>query len=83
MGADRPILIETMIDTEIRRLVAEAASNGGCICAPVAAAQIRRDYPDCASDERQLADRIMMAATAAGLAVEIGKPADMSGPRSA
>jgi hypothetical protein len=73
VGADRPDLIETLVDEEIRRLVADAIRDGECLSASSAAAQILKAYPGCALDESHLVDGIAMAAAKAGVAVEFGK----------
>jgi hypothetical protein len=38
-------------------------------------ARIRCLHPDCALSEREIADEVIAAAAAAGIAVEIGSPA--------
>jgi hypothetical protein len=70
-GADRPSLIGTLVDEEIRRLVADAIRDGDCLAASVAANQIIRTYPYCGLDERRLVNDIALAAAKAGVAVEL------------
>jgi hypothetical protein len=71
MRADRPSLIETLIDEEIRRVVADAIRDGGCLSSSATAVQIMKVYPTCGLSRRHLADRIVLAAAAAGVAVEL------------
>jgi hypothetical protein len=70
-GADRPSLIGTLVDEEIRRLVADAIRDGDCLAASAAADQIIRTYPYCGLDARRLTDDIAMAAAKAGVPVEL------------
>ena len=72
MGVERPDLIETLITEEIRRIVADAIGTGSCLSASPVASEVLRIYPTCGLTERQLIDRIIMAAGSAGIAVEIG-----------
>ncbi len=64
--------IADLVAAEIRRIVAEAGSDGGMLSASECAARILRTYPGCGLRETQIADRVMMAAAGAGIAVEIG-----------
>jgi hypothetical protein len=73
VGADRPGLIETLVDEEIRRLVADAIRDGECLSVSDAARQILKTYSGCGIDERRLVDGIAIAAAKAGVAVEFGK----------
>ena len=73
MGVERPDLIETLVTEEIRRIVADAIGNGAILSASPAASEVLRIYPTCGLTERQLTDRIIMAASAAFVAVEIGE----------
>lgn len=73
MGSTRPSLIETLVAEEIRRMVADAVSADSLISASDCAAQILRTYPTCGLGEREIADRLMMAAMAASVAVEFGR----------
>jgi len=63
---------EELVVEEIRRMVAEAVSNGGIISTAGCVAQIKALYPTSGFSRRHIADEVMMAAAAAGLAVEIG-----------
>ena len=73
MGVERPDLIETLVSEEIRRMVANAIETGSLFSTSHAASEIRRIYPTCGLDARQLTDRIIQAASVAGVAVEIGE----------
>jgi hypothetical protein len=78
MGAARPSLIQSLIAEEIRRIVDDAKSDGGVLSTSAATAQILKAYGDSTLTERDLADRIITAAAASGLAVEI----DSAGPKA-
>jgi hypothetical protein len=66
--------IERLIDEEIRRIVADAVQEGGILSAQDAADHILRAYRGSALSKTEIADRIMLAAASAGVAVEIGPP---------
>jgi hypothetical protein len=68
-------VIETLVDEEIRRLVADAIRDGECLSVSEAATQILKTYPGCGLEERRLVDGIAIAAAKAGVAVEFGKRA--------
>jgi hypothetical protein len=71
----RPDLIETLVAEEIRRIVADEITGGSFVSTSVAASQILRVYPTCGLTKKQIVDRIIMAASAAGVPVEIGEAA--------
>jgi hypothetical protein len=73
MATTRPSLIDTLVDEEIERLVRDAVKDGGLISTAACAALIRKIYPTCGFTKRQLADRVILAATAAKVVVEIGR----------
>lgn len=64
--------IEGLIDAEIRRLVAEAIANASTVSTTECAAEVKRVYPTCGLSKRYIGDRVLMAAAAAGVAIEIG-----------
>jgi hypothetical protein len=67
---------ETPVAEEIKRIVATAKRDGGCISASASAAWVIRVYPDCGLSEPEVAERIIMAAANAGVAVEMGRMAN-------
>ena len=73
MRDGNPGLIETLVDEEIRRVVADAIRSGDCIAASTRAAQILKAYPSCTLDEEALVTRIAIAAAKSGVPVEFGK----------
>ena len=73
MGASSPF-ISRLVEKEVMRIVADAAKTGHTISASGAAAAILKTYPNCGLDEATVGNQIIMAAAAAGLAVEIGHP---------
>jgi hypothetical protein len=74
MGSVVSVFIQTLVDEEVRRIVAEAIAKRGTLKASAAAAQIARVYPNSGVTEREIADRVTRAAAAAGIAVESGLP---------
>lgn len=64
--------IEGLVDEEIRRLVAKAIASDTTVSTVECVAQVKRVYPTCGLSKRYLGDKVMMAAAAAGVAVEIG-----------
>ena len=73
MGFEQPDLIQTLVSEEIRRIVADGIAYGSLVSTSAATSQILRVYPTCGLTKRQIADRIIMAASAAGVAVEFGE----------
>ena len=73
MGFERPDLIQTLVSEEIRRIVADGIADGSLVSTSAATSQILRVYPTCGLTKRQITDRIIMAASAAGVAVEFGE----------
>ena len=74
--------LKPSVSDEISRIVASAKSNGECIFASVSAAWLIRIYPDCGLTERELTDAIILAASKAGVAAEMGRmaPDDLRSP---
>jgi hypothetical protein len=66
-------LVKILIAEEIRRIVAEAIRDGGCLSITPHAAQVLRAYPDSGLTEREVGDEILIAAARAGVAVEIDR----------
>jgi len=66
--------VEDLVSDEIRRVVAEAVTNGSILSIGDGVAQIMSAHPQCGLSKRQIGDEVIMAAAAAGLAVEIGPP---------
>jgi len=64
--------VDHLIGEEIRRMVADAVQNGGTISAQQCAQQILRAYNSCGLSEADVANRLMMAAASAGVAVAFG-----------
>jgi hypothetical protein len=73
MRGERPSLIETLVLEEIRRVVADAIRDGGCLVASAAASQILRTYKNCGLAEHTLVIQVAMAAAKSGVAVELNK----------
>ena len=65
-------LAEDLLAAEIRRIVDEASRKGSTLSASAAATEIARMCPDSGLDHRSLEERVMLAASAAGVAVQIG-----------
>lgn len=68
--------IEALVDDEIRRLVAKAIAESSTISTAECVAEVKRVYPTCGLSKRHIGDRVLMAAAAAGVAVEIGASND-------
>ena len=64
---------ETPVAEEIKRIVATAKRDGGCISASASAAWVIRVYPDCGLNEREAVEAIILAAAKAGVPVEMGQ----------
>ena len=79
MGAVVSDFVETLVQEEVRRIVADAIQGKEILSACEHAKEVLRTYPNCGLSERDIADHITMAATRAGVAVEIGR---VDGPRS-
>lgn len=75
-------IIDGPVEDEIRRLVAEAIGNESVIKTSECVAKIRDTYPKCELSRRQIADRVIAAAAAAGVAVEIGSDGPRLGPEA-
>jgi hypothetical protein len=78
MGAAVSDFITTLVQEEVRRIVADAIQGKQILGASVHAQQVLRTYPNCGMTERDIADHIIIAAAKAGVAVEIGH---VDGPR--
>jgi hypothetical protein len=65
-------LVESLLGAEIARFVKQAARNRTCLSADECAAEILHLYPRCGFEQRDIANRVMMAAAAARVPVEIG-----------
>ena len=72
MGTAKPRFVEDLIAEEIRRMIADAVEDGGIISTAECVKQILTAHPQPGLSRRQIADEVMMAAAAAGIAVEIG-----------
>ena len=68
-----PEFIESLVAAEIRRMIAEAKADGGLLSASQCAARILLIDPNCGLAETEIADQIMMWASSAGLAVQLGQ----------
>ena len=64
--------VEATVSEEVRRLVAEAVAAGGIMSIAEGVARIVAAIPRSGLSKRQIGDEVMMAAVAAGIAVEIG-----------
>jgi len=72
MGSFISKFVEDLVSEEIDRIVAEAVDGKTLLATSAEAARIARTYPNSGLDERDLAQRIIMAAIAGGVPVEIG-----------
>jgi hypothetical protein len=72
MGVELPSLIDTLVHEELRRMIGDVKADGGSISAPALARAILRTYPACGFTQTDLENKIMMAASDAGVAVELG-----------
>jgi hypothetical protein len=83
MATSEQGFIERLIDEEIRRIVADAVADRGILSASESATQILLAYRGSALSKRKIANRIMMAAARAGVAVEFGQLHRKIRPRAA
>ena len=65
--------VEATVVDEVRRLVAETVAEGGIMSIADGVARIGAAVPRSGLSKRQIGDELMMAAVAAGIAVEIGR----------
>jgi len=72
MGQSIPIIVDDLMDEEIRRLVAAAIKDGSIISPLDAAASLLKLFPTSTQNMQALSDRLLLAAAEAGVAVEIG-----------
>ncbi len=79
MIAERASLIATLLNEEVRRIVADAIEASECLDASAAASQIIKTYPNCGLQHRDVVNTIVMAAARSGVAVEFDKAARASG----
>jgi hypothetical protein len=79
MATSEQGFVDRLIGEEIRRMVADAA-QGGMISTQQCAEQILRTYSGCSLSETEIANRLVMAAASAGIAVEIGQAAARANP---
>ena len=63
--------IDGLVSEEIRRIITESVFNGGTLSTAECVARVMAVYPKCGFAERDIADEVMMAASAAGIAVEM------------
>ena len=70
MRAAQTPFIEGLVAEEIRRFVAEAIADGHMISTSECVTKINAVYPNCGISTRRMEDEVMMAAAAAGVAVE-------------
>lgn len=68
MGSAISTFDRTLVEEEIKRIVADASADSALLSAPAAAAQIARTHPNSGLTDRAIADRLMMAAAEAGIA---------------
>jgi hypothetical protein len=83
MATSEQGFIERLIDEEITRLVADAIKDGGIVSASECATQILLAYRGSALSKTKIANRVMMAAASAGVAVEFGQLHRKIRPRAA
>ena len=72
MAGEPHNFVQSLLDQEVRRLVAEAIRTGDVLSASWSAAQILRVYPNCGVRPEEIADQVIMAAAKAGVAIEFG-----------
>ena len=73
MGKAISPFAEGLVDEEVRRFVAEAIAKHSMVSTSECATKIKHAYPTCGLSKRNLTDKVMMAAAAAGIPVEIGE----------
>ena len=81
MAYKSPALIQSLVATEIGRLVSGALETGSVLSAPSVAAGIIRLYPNFGLIPRRIEDDVRVAAESAGVTVKIDErraPADSS-----
>ena len=71
MGTSEQGFMERLVDEEIRRLVTDAIKDGGVISTSKCVAEVRRAYVACGLSETEIANRVIITATSAGVAVQI------------
>jgi hypothetical protein len=69
--------IDRLVAEEIRREVGDAASGGRIISAMKCADRILETYRGTGLSRTQIADRVLMAASRSGVAVELGEPGQL------
>jgi hypothetical protein len=70
-------IIDGPVDEEIRRLVAEAVASRNTIATSECVKKIRTAFPTCGLSKRQITDRVIATAAAAGAAVEFGETTEL------
>ena len=66
------LFAEELVEAEIRRLVGEAVKNQSTVSTVKCVASIKQLYPTCGLSKREISDKVIAAASVAGIAVEIG-----------
>ena len=75
--------IESLVIQEIDRIVADAKADRSTLSTSAAITQIMRDYPNAGLKEADLAKRIIVAALAAGVMLELDQEhAEQQGAQS-
>jgi hypothetical protein len=68
---------EDLVNAAVRRLVDEAVENQSTISTAECVASVMRLYPTCGLSEREISDKVMVAASTAGIAVEFGGASEL------
>jgi hypothetical protein len=71
MGTTIPNIVDDLVDEEISRMVADAVKDGRNISTSRVTARIARMFPSRRYGERELSARITIAASAAGVPLNI------------
>ena len=69
---DAALSPKELVEAEICRLVSEALKNQSTVSTVKCVASIKQLYPTCGLSKREISDKVIAAASAAGVAVEIG-----------
>ena len=73
MGAARKTIpLQNRVSEQIRRIVAQAIRDGGCLSVSASVSQIANANSGRAVSERDIANELIMAAVRAGVPVEFG-----------
>jgi hypothetical protein len=67
-------VIEHLVNEEIRRMVARAMADKAVLSTSECVANVKAAFPTSRMSTREIADKVLVVATAAGIALELGVP---------